>query len=106
MRNISVLVAIGVDQDSYRSILGVAEGAKEDKAGWGSFLKYLKKRGLTGVKFIISDACLGLVESIGEFLSRGPVAAFAPCTFYRNVFSQVPRGKGAEVSRMLKAIHA
>ena len=67
MRNISVLVAFGVDQDGYRSILGVAEGAKEDKAGWGSFLKHLKERGLTGVKLIISDACLGLVESIGEF---------------------------------------
>lgn len=105
MRNISVLVAIGVDQDGYCSILGVAEGAKEDKAGWSSFLKYLKERGLTGVRLIISDACLGLVESIGEFY---PEAGWQRCTvhFYRNVFSQVPRGKVAEISRMLKAIHA
>lgn len=105
VRNISVLVAFGVGQDGYRSILGVAEGAKEDKAGWGSFLKYLKERGLTGVKLIISDACLGLVESIGEFY---PEAKWQRCTvhFYRNVFRQVPRGKVAEVSRMLKAIHA
>jgi transposase-like protein len=105
VRNISVLVAFGVGQDGYRSILGVAEGAKEDKAGWGSFLKYLKERGLTGVKLIISDACLGLVESIGEFY---PEAQWQRCTvhFYRNVFRQVPRGKVAEVSRMLKAIHA
>ena len=105
VRNISVLVAIGVDQDGYRSILGVAEGAKEDKAGRSSFLKYLKERGLTGVRLIISDACLGLVESIGEFY---PEAGWQRCTvhFYRNVFSQVPRGKVAEISRMLKAIHA
>ena len=105
VRNISVLVAIGVDQDGYRSILGVAEGAKEDKAGWSGFLKHLKQRGLTGVKLIISDACLGLVESIGDFY---PEAQWQRCTvhFYRNVFSQVPRGKLAEVSRMLKAIHA
>lgn len=105
VRNISVLVAIGVDQDGYRSILGVAEGAKEDKAGWSSFLRYLKGRGLAGVKLIISDACLGLVESIGEFY---PEAQWQRCTvhFYRNVFSHVPRGKVAEVSRMLKAIHA
>ena len=105
VRNISVLVAIGVDQDGYRSILGVAEGAKEDKAGWSGFLKHLKQRGLTGVKLIISDACLGLVESIGDFY---PEAQWQRCTvhFYRNVFSQVPRGKVAEVSRMLKAIHA
>ena len=105
VRNISVLVAFGVDQNGYRSILGVAEGAKEDKAGWGGFLKYLKERGLTGVKLIISDACLGLVESIGEFY---PEAQWQRCTvhFCRNVFSQAPRGKVAEVSRMLKAIHA
>lgn len=105
VRNISVLVAIGVDQEGYRSILGVAEGAKEDKAGWSSFLRYLKKRGLSGVKLIISDACLGLVESVGDFY---PKAKWQRCTvhFYRNVFSHVPRGKVAEVARMLKAIHA
>ena len=53
----------------------------------------------------ISDACLGLVESIGEFY---PEARWQRCTvhFYRNVFSHVPRGKVTEVSRMLKAIHA
>ena len=105
VRNLSVLVAIGVDQDGYRSILGVAEGAKEDKAGWSSFLRYLKKRGLKGVKLIISDACLGLVESMAEFY---PEARWQRCTvhFYRNVFSLAPRGKVAELSRMLKAIHA
>jgi putative transposase len=80
VRNISVLVAIGVDQDGYRTILGVAEGAKEDKAGWSSFLRYLKERGLTGVKLIISDACLGLVESVGDFYPR-PNGSAAPCTF-------------------------
>jgi len=105
VRNISVLVAIGVDQEGYRTILGVAEGAKEDKAGWSGFLAHLKQRGLYSVKLFISDACLGLVESIGEFY---PEAQWQRCTvhFYRNVSSQVPRGKVAEVSRMLKAIHA
>ena len=105
VRNISVLVAIGVDQEGYRTILGVAEGAKEDKAGWSGFLAHLKQRGLNGVRLFISDACLGLVESIGDFY---PQAQWQRCTvhFYRNVFSQVPRGKVAEVSRMLKAIHA
>jgi putative transposase len=48
----SVLVAIGGTEDGYRGILGVAEGAKEDKAGWSNFLMYLKSRGLTNVKLI------------------------------------------------------
>jgi len=42
VRNISVLVAIGVDAEGYRRVLGVCEGAKEDKAGWSSFLRHLK----------------------------------------------------------------
>ena len=59
VRNVSVLMAIGVGTDGYRNILGVAEGEKEDLEGWRSFLRYLKSRGLTGVQLIISDACLG-----------------------------------------------
>ena len=105
VRNISVLVAIGVDREGYRTILGVAEGAKEDKAGWSGFLRYLKERGLTEVELVISDACLGLVESISDFY---PQAKWQRCAvhFYRDVFSHVPKGKVAEVARMLKAIQA
>lgn len=56
VRNVSVLVAIGVGADGYRYILGVAEGHKEDKNGWSSFLMHLKERGINGVQLIISDA--------------------------------------------------
>jgi transposase-like protein len=105
VKNVSVLVAIGVDQDGYRCILGVQEGHKEDKSGWGSFLSHLKARGLKGVRLIISDACIGLVESATEYY---PEADWQRCTvhFYRNVFSHVPRNKMRQVSAMLKAIHA
>ena len=105
VRNVSVLVAIGVDQDGYRRILGVQEGHKEDKAGWSAFLSHLKGRGLKGVRLIITDACMGLVESAAEYY---PEADWQRCTvhFYRNVFSHVPRGKMRQVSAMLKAIHA
>ena len=47
------------------------EGEHEDKAGWSAFLKHLKERGLTGVRLIISDACIGLAESAAEFLRAG-----------------------------------
>ena len=105
IKNVSVLAAIGVDSDGYRRILGVSEGHKEDKAGWLGFLKELRKRGLTGVRLMISDACLGLVESIAEVF---PDADWQRCVvhFYRNVFSHVPKGKMREVAAMLKAIHA
>jgi putative transposase len=105
IKNVSILVAIGVDNEGYRRILGVAEGHKEDKAGWSEFLKHLKDRGLTGVQLIISDACLGLVESAAEYY---PDADWQRCTvhFYRNVFSHVPNTKVKQVANMLKAIHA
>jgi len=105
VRNVSVLVAIGVSKDGYREVLGVAEGAREDKESWSSFLRYLKERGLRGVELIISDRCLGLIESIGDFY---PDARWQRCIvhFYRNVFSVIPQGKRREVAVMLKAIHA
>src|SRR5207342_3749607 len=46
VRNVSLLVAIAVNSEGYREILGIVEGAKEDKAGWSGFLKHLKERGL------------------------------------------------------------
>jgi Transposase, Mutator family len=76
VRNVSLLVAIGVNSDGYREILGICEGAKEDKAGWSGFLKHLKERGLKGVRLIISDACMGLAESAAEFF---PDAAWQRC---------------------------
>lgn len=105
VNNVSVLVAIGVNERGHRKILGVREGAKEDKAGWSGFLRHLKKRGLKEVRLFTSDACLGLIESLTECY---PDAKWQRCTvhFYRNVFSVVPRKKMAVVAAMLKAIHA
>ena len=105
VRNVSVLVAIGVSNEGYREILGVAEGAKEDKESWSSFLRYLKERGLKGVRLFITDKCMGLIESLGDFY---PKARWQRCVvhFYRNVFTAVPKGKVKEVAAMLKAIHA
>jgi transposase-like protein len=105
IKNVSVLVAIGVGADGYRRILGVQEGHKEDKSGWSGFLVHLKERGLRGVELIISDACMGLVESATEHF---PDADWQRCMvhFYRNVFSHVPNSKVKQVAMMLKAIHA
>jgi transposase-like protein len=104
VRNIAVLVAIGVRSDGYREIIGVAEGVKEDLESWRGFLRYLKGRGLKGVRLFISDKCLGLVEALGEFY---PEAQWQRCMvhWYRNVFTVTPRGRRKEVAAMLKAIH-
>lgn len=105
IRNVAILVAIGVNQDGFREILGIAEGQKEDIAGWSSFLRYLKDRGLKCPRLFISDKCMGLIESLSQFY---PEAKWQRCMvhFYRNVFGVVPKGKVKEVAAMLKAIHA
>jgi transposase-like protein len=105
VKNVSVLVAIGVAQSGYREILAVSEGAKEDTASWTTFLRELKERGLRGVELFVSDKCLGLVENLADFY---PNALWQRCVvhFYRNVWTAVPTGKVKEVAAMLKAIHA
>ena len=103
--NVAILVAIAVNEDGYREVLGAAEGMKEDKASWVSFFQWLKGRGLDGVKLIVGDKCLGMLEAVSEVL---PGDKYQGCTvhFYRNVFSVVFHFKVKLVAKMLKGIHA
>lgn len=105
IQNVSVLVAIGVNTDGYREIIGAAEGMKEDRESWKNFFVHLKGRGLRGVQLIIGDKSLGMLESIPEVF---PEARYQRCTvhFYRNVFTVIPRARMDDVAKMLKAIHA
>ena len=66
--NVAILVAIAVNEDGYREVLGAAEGMKEDKASWVSFFQWLRSRGLNGVKLIVGDKCLGIHEEKNRFL--------------------------------------
>ena len=105
VKNVSVLVALGVNENGDREIIGVSEGAKEDKASWSGFLRELKERGLKGVRLFISDKSLGLVESLPDFY---PEAAWQRCAvhFYRDIMKAVPKTKVEEVMRLVKTIHS
>ena len=103
--NVAILIAMAVNEDGFREVIGASEGMKEDKASWQEFLKSLRQRGLTGTQLFIGDKCLGLLEAVNETF---PDARFQRCTvhFCRNVFSVTPRSKMKEVAAMLKAIHS
>ena len=103
--NVAILVAIAVNQDGYREVIGASEGMKEDKESWKSFLLSLRNRGLKGVQLMIGDKCQAMCDSVTEVF---PEAKYQRCSvhFFRNIFSVVPRKHGKEVGRMLKAIHA
>ena len=98
-------MAIAVNEEGYREVLGAAEGMKEDKDSWVSFFQWLRGRGLDGVKLVVGDKSLGMLEAVGEVF---PEAKYQRCTihFYRNVFSATPRSKVRLAAKMLKAIHA
>ncbi|MEA4971438.1 MAG: IS256 family transposase, partial [Candidatus Pelethousia sp.] len=103
--NVSILVAIAVNEYGYREVIGAAEGMKEDKASWVNFFQWLRGRGLNGIRLVVGDKCLGMLEAVYEVF---PDAKYQRCIvhFYRNVFSVVPRSKMKIVAKMLKAIHA
>ena len=103
--NVAVMVAIGVNDDGYREVIGAAEGFTESSECWRDFLSWLRSRGLRGVRMFTGDKAAGMVGSIAEVF---PEAAYQRCTvhFYRNVLSKVPKSRRAKVAAMLKAIHA
>ena len=105
IESIAILVAIGVNAAGNREIIGAAEGGKEDKESWLKFLRSLKERGLNGVRLMVGDKCVGLVEAIKEVY---PKAQYQRCMvhFMRNVLTDVPRSRSKEVGAKLKAIFA
>ena len=105
VENVSVLVAIGVDDTGHREVIGVAEGMKEDKASWEQFIRSMIERGLKGVRLVVGDRCAGLVATVGEML---PQARYQRrmVHFMRNVLSKVPPTHREWASAALKAIFA
>jgi putative transposase len=103
--SVSVLVAIGVNSEGHRDVLGVMEGLRENKENWKAFLTHLKERGLRGVRLCITDKSQAFIEAVQEVF---PDSDWQRCMvhFYRNVMSKTPTKHVKEVIAMVKAIHA
>jgi putative transposase len=86
----AVLVAIGVNWEGRRQVLGVELANRESHSSWRAFLAGLKARGLSGVEYVVSDDHPGLKAAIRETLSE---AAWQRCYvhFLRNALDYVPR---------------
>ena len=87
---VHALIAVGVNANGQREVLGVEVVSNEDGAGWLAFLRDLVARGLSGVRLVISDAHPGLVDAIGATL---PGAGWQRCRthFARNLSTKVPK---------------
>jgi len=90
IRSRAVLVAIGIDWEGRRRILGVELAGRESTSSWREFLLGLKERGLRGVRLVISDDHEGLKRALGQGL---PEAAWQRCYvhFLRNALDHLPR---------------
>lgn len=86
----AVLIAIGIDWDGRRQVLGVEMANRESRSSWRDFLLGLRERGLAGVEFVVADDHAGLRAAIREVL---PEAAYQRCYvhFLRNALDYVPR---------------
>ena len=90
IRSQAVLVAVGINWEGRREILGVELANRESHSSWKSFLESLRKRGLRGVELVITDDHAGLIKAIQEVL---PEAAWQRCYvhFLRNAIDHLPR---------------
>src|SRR4051795_3012583 len=101
---VHALVAIGVNADGHREILGLQVTTSEDGAGWLGFFRDLTARGLSGVQLVTSDAHAGLVTAIGVTL---PGAAWQRCrTHYSaNLMAVTPKASWPWVRALLHSVY-
>ena len=101
----AVVVATGVTEDGRREILGIEIGDSEDEAFWREFLRSLKRRGLSGVRLVISDQHAGLVAAIRRCFQG---AAHQRCRvhFARNLLANIPKGHQEMVAAAFRTIFA
>ena len=90
VRSQAVHVAVGIDWDGRRQILGVELAARESRSSWKDFLLRLVERGLHGVELVVADDHAGLKAALRECL---PSAAYQRCYvhFLRNALDHLPR---------------
>ena len=104
VRSAAVLVAMGVNLEGKREVLGVSVSLSEQEAHWRSFLKSLVQRGLSGVELVISDAHVGIQQACRAVFGGLPWQR-CQCHLQRNAQAYVPKqDMKREVAADIRAI--
>jgi transposase-like protein len=100
--SVAAIIAVAVNTEGKREIVGLHIGPSEAEVFWSDFLKDLARRGLTGVKLVISDAHEGLKAAITRVLS----ATWQRCRvhFMRNALAYVPKGQNTVVAAAIRQV--
>jgi putative transposase len=104
VRSRAVMIAIGIDEDGRRCVLGVELANRESRTSWKDFLLKLRERGLSGVEYVVSDNHDGLRKAIREVL---PQAVWQRCYvhFLRNSLDHLPRKADDDCLRELRWLY-
>jgi transposase-like protein len=102
--SVAVTIAVGVNSDGRREVLGMAIGASEAETFWTDFLRSLARRGLRGVKLVISDAHEGIKASVSRVFN----ATWQRCRvhFARNALAYAGRSGRRVVSAFIATAYA
>ncbi|ESR22556.1 Mobile element protein [Lutibaculum baratangense AMV1] len=98
--SVAAIIAVAVNTDGRREIIGLAIGPSEAETFWTDFLRSLKSRGLAGVKLVISDAHTGLKAAIARVFD----ATWQRCRVHwmRNALAYVPKGRHTVVAAAIR----
>jgi putative transposase len=102
--SVAVIIAVAVNTDGRREVLGMTVGASEAEPFWTAFLRSLTRRGLRGVKLVISDAHEGLKKAVAKVLG----ATWQRCRvhFMRNALAHAPKGQRQMVAALIRTVFA
>jgi transposase-like protein len=105
VRSISALIAVGINEQGYREILGLQLGDSESEASWTALFTWLKRRGVHGVDLVVSDDHGGLVKAV-QVQFQGTMWQRCQTHLARNICDAAPKPLHDEVHGRLRAIFA
>jgi putative transposase len=102
--SVAAIIAVGVNTEGMREVLGLAIGASEAEPFWTDFLRSLTRRGLRGVKLVISDSHEGLKAAAAKVLQ----STWQRCRvhFLRNVLAHAGKGQRQVVMALINTVFA
>src|SRR3984957_9864166 len=100
--SVAVIIAVGVNSEGMREVLGMAIGPSEAEPFWTSFLRSLMRRGLRGVKLVISDAHVGIKAAVAKVLK----SPWQRCRvhFLRNALAHPGKGQRQIVLALINTV--
>ena len=103
VRSRGVMIAVGINAEGYREILGIMLGDSESEASWSEFFSWLKRRGLCGVDLIISDHHGGLIRAIRQHF-QGVTWQRCQTHFIHNILDATPKSLQPEILARVRTI--